>query len=388
MRTRLLLVSAMLALALPAHAVTLHGRVLEGTSGTNADGLVVELLDFAAGSTPVARAQTKDGRFEITGVEVANAAHYMLRTEYSGVEYLQPLDREDPEKEVVFEVYQTTDERESIELARHHVLFQREGEHIVVTELLEYSNATDPPRTIRAEARPMRLHLPPRDVHGEIEVSVGSGALPVRKELVDTGELEISGIDAPLRPGITRAIVRYSLHDETPFHWHAKAVYAEQDRRVLVSPPDIQAEVAQMVPTDSPLEGFAAWQGLPLPAGADWSVILSGGSKAAGTPTTAVQRVEVVPNRLSEGALPIAIAMTATLLLGLLIGLRGTPAPVNVEVDAQRQKISRLADRYVSGEIDRETFERERDRILAGKATKKKRRKEAGSRPTGARVRG
>jgi hypothetical protein len=163
--------------------------------------------------------------------------------------------------------------------------------------------------------------------------------------------------------------------------WTSRAVYNEQDRRVLVSPTDIKVLAAQMIPSESPLEGFNSWTGLPLEAGGVWEVQLSGGSAvtARSTPGAApsqVERVEVSPNRMSRGAVPILLGLSAALVLGLLIGLSRGTAPAHTQgseaLDQNRRRISRLADRYVSGEIDRAHFEKERDAILAAKSAKKR----------------
>jgi uncharacterized membrane protein len=76
---------------------------------------------------------------------------------------------------------------------------------------------------------------------------------------------------------------------------------------------------------------------------------------------------------MSNNTVVIMLGIGAALTLVMLLGLARTPALVLTGSkqasadDDKRRRISRLADRYISGEITREQFEHDRDAIFGGK---------------------
>lgn len=376
----LLLLTLLGATATVASANTLEGRVVNGTTGQAGRADRIELIDVAAGMDPIAVVENVDGTFQIADLPATSAAHLLLRVSYGGMVSSQSLTALDAPVEV--KVFETTRSLDAVTLGRHHVLFQRDGEHMLVTELLEYDNRTDPPTAIAADALPMRLWLG-NPVHGQPTASVGSGQMPVTMPLVATESPDVMAVEQALAPGTTRVIVRYNFeYHEGQNTWQGRAVYPTEDRRVLVSPLDVKVVAEQMVSTESPLEGFASWSGLPIEAGAQWSVSLTGGSAVAadghdhptaGGGNQAITQVQSRPNRMSNNEVLLMLGMGAVLVLALLVGLSRTPALKLAEDkqqsadDDKRRRISRVADRYVSGEITREQFEHDRDAILGGK---------------------
>ena len=371
-----------LALVSGAHAGTLEGTIVNGTTGGAGTADLVELVDVAQGMGSIAQLEDVSGSFSIADVPTETSAHLLLRVHYDGVVYSSSVS--DTEGPLEVKVYERTDSLDGVVLGRHHVLFQRDGDHLLVTELLEYANRTDPPMTIAAEAVPMRLELA-NPVHGQITASVGSGQMPVTMDLVPTDTPEIQGVEEALTPGTTRMIVRYNFeYHEGQATWNNTAVYPTEDRRILVAPTDVQVMVDQMIETESPLEGFKSWSGLAIAAGESWSVRLAGGSNVSQDhdhgPQGADQVASVVvrSNRLSDSGIFLMLGLGALLTFGLLLGLSRSRLPEVAEagrapaVDEKRRRISRLADRYISGEITREQFEADRDAILGGKGAHRK----------------
>lgn len=363
-----------------AGATVLTGTVVNGTTGQSGRADRIELIDVAAGMDPIAVVENIDGDFQLADVPATSAAHLLLRVTYGGIVSSQSLS--DLTAPVEVKVFESTRSLDSVTLGRHHVLFQRDGEHMLATELLEFDNRTDPPTAIAADALPMRVWMG-NPYHGEPTASVGSGQMPVTMPLVvSSDDPQVMGVQQALPPGTTRVIVRYNFeYHEGQNTWQGRALYPTEDRRILVSPVDVRVVADQMIGTESPLEGFASWTGLPIEAGAQWSVSLAGGSAVAADAHNhpvqgaqqAITQVQTRPNRLSNNRVVLVLGMGAALALVMLIGLSRAPAPKLAE-DKQlsgdadkRRRISRVADRYVSGEITREQFEHDRDAILGGK---------------------
>ncbi len=373
-----------------ASAATLKGRIVNGTTGGPGVAERVELIDVTRGMTVLQSLENVSGSFEMPDAPDAASAHFLLRLTYDGITSTQLVDGFDEEFEVA--VFESTDEIEGVRISRHHAVFAKDPDHYQITEFLEYDNASDPPRAIRASALAMRLHLD-HDVHGEIEASVGTGSMPVRTTLRPTDQTKVLGADHALPPGKTRLIVRYLVHyTDADYVWRTETVLPSEERRVLVTPKDITVRSQDMIPTDAGIEDYAAWAGLAASPGEAWEVTLAGGSTLAAAGQTGGERgsdgnrdtgsrtaqqdvVDVVarPNRLEARRWDITLGLATLLLFATLAGLASSRRPqASAEPDAQKVSISKLADQYVAGVISKEQFESERDRVLQGKPKRKK----------------
>lgn len=367
-RTLLALV-ACTCIPLVASAATLSGELVNGTTGAAGTADLVELIDVAQGMSALKSIENVEGSFELTDVPESNA-HLLLRVTRGDVSFSQNV--EDITAAQRIEVYDSTTDRGAVEYARHHVIFRRDAEHMVVTELFEFDNRTDPPMTVATSALPMRFGFT-NPTHGDPEISVGSGDFPITMTAIATETNGVLAVERPLRPGTTRMIVRYLIeYAPAGTEWVNTMVYPAEDRRVLVNPSDVQVMVDQMIPTDSPLEGYASYSGLPVAANTAWNVRLAGGSAVVADHDHAaspgqVTRIEVRPHRFAGQRIMMMVVVAALLAFGLLLGIsrKAPTAAETAAIDKKRLALSALADRYVTGELSREQFEKERDRLLA-----------------------
>ena len=373
-----------LALLMPAtaDASTLRGKLVNRTTGGVGTADAVRLLDVAQGMDPIQTLENVTGDFVLENVP-ETAAHLLLQIERDGITYNQSVPATEGDAPIEIDVFDTGTDISALDVSIHHVLFQRNGDHLTVTELYEFSNASDPPVAIPGSVGAVKMHIP-HAVHGEIEASVGTTSMPIRLPVTETSEAGVFMVDTSLRPGTTRVLLRYMLsYEEQHLQWDVNALYAETDRRVLVSPPDVSVEAENMIATESQMEGFAAYAGLPITAGESWRVHLHGGSaqaadvgsgQAANNSPTDLARIAVRPNRLSESKVIILIGLPLFLITGLMLGITTGPKSkassqsLDPAEEKKRARISKLADRYISGEIDRDHFERERDHILGIKS--------------------
>jgi hypothetical protein len=208
-----------------------------------------------------------------------------------------------------------------------------------------------------------------------------SGVQPVLVATAPTDEAGVIGVDHALPPGSTRLVVRYLLHEEdNSLEWSSRALYDTEERVAMVNPPDVDLEAEGMISTESRIEGYAAYAGLAEKAGATWKITLQGGSSVTaadtGQATQMGEFTDIVarPNRLTNSRTPLLIGLGAALLLVVIFALRtgARSAPDPAALDEKRLAVSKLADRYVSGEITREEYEKQ-----AAGMTRKSRRKPA-----------
>jgi hypothetical protein len=361
-------------------AATLLGRLVNGSGSGPGKAELVELMDLTQGMVPMATLKNVEGDFRFEDVPEASPAHFLLRVTSNGVAYTHRVASDSFDTPMEIPVYDTSSDLSDIKVSVHDVLFQRNGDHMQATELLQFTNETDPPRVITPEAQPIRVHIP-HDIHGDVEASVGTGSMPLKVDLLETDQPDIYTVDHALQPGDTRLVVRYLLsYENETVAWSPTEIYPTEERRVLVSPPDVKVEAEGMIPsTDEAPKGFEVYVGLPLEAGQSWAVNLSGGSAQSVDPhaneqggPSDVQDVRVQPNRLDASRAWIFGGLALIFLCA--IGFAATTAASSddgARKNPERDKLSRLADRYVSGEIDRQTFEAQRDRLLAGHSRKK-----------------
>ncbi|RKZ11021.1 hypothetical protein DRQ32_06565, partial [bacterium] len=277
-------VLALLLYATPCMAATLTGQVVNGTTGEPAHADRIEIFDVTNSSGAAAAAlDDVSGSFSIEDLPDAAAAHFRLVVTSGGIQLRQSIESFDTAMDVF--VYDETEVVEDIALLRHHVIFTRDPEHMQVTEYLEFDNRTSPPRIIRASSLPMRLHLD-HDMHGAATASLMGGAVPVDVDIKPTDQALVSGIDYHLQPGATRLVVRYLLHEEgEALAWTTQVIYPTEERHALVNPPDVELEAADMIRTDSDVDGYTTYAGLPAVTGEEWLITLAGGSAATATDT-------------------------------------------------------------------------------------------------------
>ena len=376
-----------LLVASPTMAATLQGRVVNGTTGQTGQADLVAIVDVTkAAGEPIASASDVSGDFVLEGIPDAAAAHFRLEVHANGTVFTQPIPGFDAPVDAFY--YEATDDVSGIVLLRHHVIFTRDPEHLQVTEFFEFDNRSDPPRLIRAAARPMRLHLA-HDVHGAPTASIWGLATPEDVPLVPAGEAPVLGLERDLQPGSTRLVVRYLVHEENrSFRWASKSLFETEERRALINPVDATIESAGMVPTDEAIEGYATWAGLAAQPGDDWVIEVSGGSAVAATDdghdheseqqssqAGAFTDIVARPNRLTDSRTQILFGLGGLLLFGTLAVLAASRRPElesSMHQDEARLAVSKVADQYVSGKISREEYEQEAARLMKKAPGKKK----------------
>ena len=140
-----LLPAALSLLAPMARAATVTGTVRNGTSGKPAAGVDVILIQLAGDMKPVANTKTAaDGNYSIENPAAGRDGMPMLiRAVYRGVNFHQPLPPGQLTADVT--VYEPTADPKTVKFNTRVVMFQPNGENLMVVEEYALQNSSQPP---------------------------------------------------------------------------------------------------------------------------------------------------------------------------------------------------------------------------------------------------
>ena len=183
--------------AAPAQeTLTVKGRVVNGTAGSDAPGNLAVLMlttgpDGTLGGTGQAQAGPQ-GRFIFDDVAILDGASYTVSVDYEGVFYSQTVSPGELSDEVMITIHEATEDAGIMRVDRQVMVisdFDAAQRTATATEFVRFSNPTD--RILRPNletARPgmfsfMRFALPPEaagitvqsNLRGGDVISVGSG---------------------------------------------------------------------------------------------------------------------------------------------------------------------------------------------------------------------
>lgn len=382
------ILALILGLATPTQAGTIRGNLINGTTDGMASASSVRLLDMAGGMDQIGTLLDVEGRFEFPDVTSRDGAPYLIQVQSGGILYSQPVNLPGDETSVDFIVYDSTEDLASVHISLYHVIFQRQADVVTMMEFLEFTNDSDPPVAVWRDGGPITVEVPTAiDGEAQIQVSTTSG-MPLRQELLATDEDGVYTIGQALKPGVTRVVIQTTAdYADSTLQWSPTIHHPVAIRSVLVSPDDVQVTGNGLRPSGeaSPIPGYAVYEGGPLAAGEVFDVRLEGGSLHATDPHAGldmdghspddghdhgaqVQDVQVRENRLTTMRPWIMGGLGGVLLLGLVAGLQRPRSALDDQRDRSRQ-LARLEDRFLAGELDRERFEAERDRLQGTSAS-------------------
>ena len=219
------------AAARPAHALTITGRVVNGTAGNRPLDTELTVVAPARGMRPLATTRSVDGRFTVGGLP-ADAPVFLVQVRFGGVDYREMVrpqaGRDTLEATVV--VYESADGADGVRLSRYQVAVLRQGQtDLTLEKFFTVNNVSTPARTDTTGI----LVYAPADAR-PLEANVMGQGMPVRRQLRPTGTPGVYRIDYPVRPGETTVDVtlaapydddRYTLRDSLLYDVDALAVF-------------------------------------------------------------------------------------------------------------------------------------------------------------------
>lgn len=349
---------------------TITGVIHMGTPGAALGPVEITVIAPSMGMEEVASTTATGGRFQLTNVQT-KAPFLLVRAEYKGVTYNQPLRLTGASASVEFTVFEVTDQWAGVEVSERRLL-RTDGQIFRIDELIQVTNTGD--RALYKEGGLFRVFLP-KDRTGETAISVRAQGQPVQREPVATNDPELFTVDYPIRPGVTQITVNYGLpYPGKQLRYEARLPYDLPRIDLFVQPADVTvAPVAPLVVADRNAERDLIYvRGEPAKAGSRIAVELSGGTAVGGG--RGQFQVAIEPNR-TQRLIPFVVGGMGVILVAAAFLMGGTPRPAangiaKGEKEALRLKenlvtaIATLDDRLAEGTISRRQHQRRRAELL------------------------
>ena len=326
-RWTVVLLLGFLSTSLPAQQELLQGRVMDKTRNRPVADQKVDLVSVRQEMQTVHSWVTNSqGRFSLPAEELDPDGVYLLHLFYQGIRYDQPVNLQGgQESEVEVEVFQTTDDLDSIRVRRAQILLRAEGEKLRVQQAYEVDNRSKPPKTFLSSAGTFRIRIP--SAHESLVITAtGLLNLPIPQAAESTGKPGEYSIRYPLKPGPTVVHVSYDADYASARYALRDSISYEIDRaEVLISPADlaVSSPVLKSAGMDAG-SGLARWEGDNLRPDTALELKVEGAAPAVvaseeGEDDGEIQRV---PNAVGRFRVALFLSILFFLLGATALGLR------------------------------------------------------------------
>ena len=343
-----LVLASLLPLA-PAYGATVHGTVKNATTGKPAGNIEVILIQLQGGMQPVMNSKTDaQGQFIFDHPSVGTQP-MLVRAVYKGINFHQPLPP--GQTDIQVEVFEPSRDPKTITVPSHFVIFQPNGETLLVGEEYAIKNESQPAQAyFRADGN-FDFSLPDGGNLKQVAAQ-GPAGMPVTQAPIDKGKNKYS-VAFAFRPGENG--VRYSY--ELPYAGNAATIKIPTvypgARLVVVAPPSVQITGDGLQPNGQE-QGMNVYSRDGLAANSTMTVIVAGtapppsnndadtgagpqnrdaqqgGDQSSGVP------IQAVPGRLDSLQVPIIAGfLIVFLMLAILLFRKPVAAvaggPANLE---------------------------------------------------------
>ena len=270
---RLVLVAtvALAPLAAIAEAGTVHGTVVNGTTGKPAAGIELVLIQLQGGMQEVAHSKSgAQGEFTFDHPGLG-AQPMLVRAVYHGVRFNHALPPGTSTAQV--DIYESSQDAKTINVPSHVVVFQPNGAKMIVGEEYEIENKSQPPMAYYKAEGSFDFALPE---NGQLQqvAAAGPAGMPVVQLPIDRKKNRYS-IAFAFRPG--NSSVRFSY--ELPYAGNTVAVKIPTiypgGRLLVVAPPSVQISGEGLV-SGGQEQGMNIYSREDVPAGTLVAVSVSG----------------------------------------------------------------------------------------------------------------
>lgn len=371
-----LAIAAVSSAAAAAHAFTVRGTVVNGTTGKSVDAKVYA-VNPAAGMEEEQVVQAQGGKFVIEKLD-AEAGFYLLRVDYAGVSYNEPLQVDGQDKDLTVTVYETTASWEGVSVTMPHIAAVREGDRLVIEQMFEISNASEPARTINGKEGFFRVFIP-AEVDTITQFFITSMNIPLDRDPMPTGNANEYYLDYPVRPGVSRVGLTYKVPYGGDQFDLAQAVYYDIGH-VSIFAVDPHMQITSSSHTLQPQEevhGMASWTLHGLTQGSTLMLKFEGGHEhgpdMAGTGTGAGGgggAVETVASKSEVFSRYLMVTLGLVLVTLAFVALRGAGNPLNDATvlrghyDLLLTRLARLDDLHATGAINADAHKAARESLM------------------------
>src|SRR3989475_3768506 len=214
---RLALVAAFVLAPLAiAEARTVHGTVMNGTTGKPAAGIDLTLIQLQGGMQEVAHSKSgAQGEFTFDHPGLG-AQPMLVRAVYHRVNFNKALPPGTTTAQV--DIYESSEDAKTINVLLHVVIFQPKGTTMIVGEEYQIENKSQPPRAYFRTDGSFGFALPEKGQLQQVSAA-GPAGMPVVQVPIDKKRNRYS-IAFAFRPGANS--VRYSY--ELPYPGNAATI--------------------------------------------------------------------------------------------------------------------------------------------------------------------
>jgi hypothetical protein len=386
-------------------AGTVHGSVINRTTGKPIPNTDVDLLSPTAGMALLASVKTDaQGQFTATN-DAIGAGPVLVRATYQGVSFNAFLPPGRPQVDV--EVFDVTKDSKVIFPASHVVIFQPQNGKLIGAEEYNITNDSNPPVAFFRSEGNFEFAVPDKATLQRV-TATGSLGMDVPQASIDKGK-GLYAIAYAFHPGQTNVRLSYELpYPGNSANVKLPATYSGM-RMLLVAPPGVTLS-GPGISAAGQEQGMNVFLHEALAAKAALNVSVSGvgapqAAEAAdgqgqpgqeGNSRTQSQQVDLAPPRIKDFQWPLLVGLFAIFALGAILLLRkqvvmapvegsqdGAPAQskkaakaarkqagveavkesVNANLDSLKEEVFRLELRKQAGTISEEDYAREKSRV-------------------------
>lgn len=268
-------ISLLLCLCLAASAAqagTVSGVVHNGTDGNKpAAGVDVLLIQLMGGMQVVANTKTDaQGSYHFDNPAIGTGP-MLIRAVYRGVFFHQPLTPGTSTVDVT--VYEPTTNAKAIQVPMRLLVFQPNGDKLMVGEEYSIQNNTNPPAAYYKQDGNFEFTIPPGAELDQVS-TFGPSGMPVRQGTIDKGKGRYA-IAYAFQPGQNGVRISYVV----PYTGNAVSVKESSTydaaRVLLVVPPTMQLSSPGFTPAGTE-QGFNVFSKDSFKAGTGFDVSVSG----------------------------------------------------------------------------------------------------------------
>jgi len=269
---RLALLGALILAPLAiAEAGTVHGTVMNGTTGKAAAGIDLVLIQLQGGMQEVARSKSgAQGEFTFDHPGLG-AQPMLVRAVYHGINFNHAVPPGTSTAQV--DIYEPSKDAKTINVPSHVVIFQPNGANLIVGEEYQIENKSQPPLAYFRSEGSFDFALPEGGQLQQV-AAAGPAGMPVVQLPIDKKNNRYS-IAFAFRPGGNS--VRYSY--ELPYPGNAATVKIPTiypgGRLLVVAPPSVQVSGDGLAPAGQE-QNMNLYNRQDVPAGTLVSVSVSG----------------------------------------------------------------------------------------------------------------
>jgi hypothetical protein len=254
-----------------AEAGTVHGTVVNGTTGKPAAGIELVLIQLQGGMQEVAHSKSgAQGEFTFDHPGIG-AQPMLVRAVYHGVNFNRALPPGTSTAQV--DIYEVSKDAKTISVPSHVVIFQPNGATMIVGEEYQIENKSQPPVAFYKTEGSFDFALPE---NGQLQqvAAAGPAGMPVVQLPIDKKNNRYS-IAFAFRPG--ESSVRFSY--ELPYTANAAKVKIPTTypggRLLVAAPPSVQISGDGLAPSGQE-QGMNLYGRQDVPAGTVVAVNVSG----------------------------------------------------------------------------------------------------------------